>query len=170
MKWLRKFNESLEGLENEINIEELEDILIDFIHMGVDYDIKIGNSLSLDFNKLNKLRENGELSKGNISINSADIDDYKNPGQIEVITIHFNDTGKIKKYKIDEFREAYDMLLNYLKIKYNLITAYIYVNYHWTYQYFENIDMLILWVSGNREFKRGTFEAHKIVLAFTKKK
>jgi len=169
-------------LESEIDIDMIEDYLVDFTHMGLSNDISIGSSVILDFDKLNKAREEELID--NISIHSGDIDLYKkSQGTDNSLTIDLFRESQISEINIDDFEEGYNMLTSYLKEEYNLIPNYIYINYHWTYQYFENIEMLRLnWFGGhlgndpNRGWYRSKiqdgskhFKAHKITLGYYRK-
>jgi hypothetical protein len=181
MKKIKSFKlfESLESLESEINLELLEDIIIDFIQMGLDYDISIGSSFILDFSKLNKERKLGNIRPGK-SIHSGDIDLYIKSKSNIVLSIDLFTESKISEFNIDDFEDAYNMLSDFLLQEYNLITNYIYVNYHWNYQYFENVEMLrserfsgyLDGDTSNRAFKiRNSefFKAHKVTLSFYRK-
>jgi hypothetical protein len=182
-----KIFESLYGtgsgrlLESEIDLNTLEDILIDFKQMGLENDISIGSSIILDFDKLNKEREEGLISGGNISIHSGHIDLYKkSQGTDNSLTIDLFKESQISEINIDDFEDGYNMLTSYLKEEYNLIPNYIYVNHHWNYQYFENVKMLRLeWFGGhlgndpNRGWHHGKiqdgskhFKAHKITIGY----
>jgi hypothetical protein len=187
MRYLKKYK-LFENLESEINLELLEDILIDFIQMDLDYDIKVGSSSVLDFNKLNKERESGEISSSNISIHSADIDLYRKEVTNKSLTIDLFKESKISEFNLDDFKDAYDMVSDFLFNEYNLIPNYIYVNHHWKYQYYENFEMLKLdevggklgtdkdsgWFKGGLDdgestFNRKYFKAHKVILGFYRK-
>jgi hypothetical protein len=171
-------------LESEIDLDTLEDILIDFIQMGLESDISIGSSIILDFDKLNNEREEGLVSGDNISIHSGDIDLYKkSQGTDNSLTIDLFKESQISEINIDDFEDGYNMLTSYLKEEYNLIPNYIYVNFHWNYQYFENVKMLRLeWFGGhlgndpNRGWHHGKgergskhFKAHRITLGYYRK-
>jgi hypothetical protein len=180
MKNIKSFK-LFENLESEINLELLEDIIIDFIHMDLDYDIKFGSSSILDFDKLNKERELGNIS--NISIHSGDIDLYRKGITNNELSIELFKESEISELNINNFEEAYNMVSSFLLNEYNLIPNYIYVNYHWNYQYFENIKMLRLemfgghlgndpnkgWYHGKKEKGSKYFKAHKVILGFYKK-
>jgi hypothetical protein len=179
MKRIKSFK-LFENLESKINLELLEDILIDFIQMGLDYDIKIGSSLILDFDKLNKERELGNIS--NISIHSGDIDLYKKGITNNELSIDLFTESKISEFNIDDFEDAYNMVSEFLLNEYNLVPNYIYINHHWNYQYFENVEMLRLewfgghlgddtnkgWFHGKKEKGSKHFQAHKVTLGFYK--
>ena len=60
MKFIKNFRvfENLRGvkkslLESEIDLKELEGLLIDFKQMGLEYDIKTGSSIVVDWNLFN---------------------------------------------------------------------------------------------------------------------
>lgn len=170
-------------LESEIDINEIEEYLISFTDMGLSNDVFIGSSIILDFDKLNKQRELGDISGGNISIHSVDIDLYtkdRTTNNSNSLTIDLFKESQISEINSDDFEDAYNMVTSYLKEEYNLIPNYIYVNYHWNYQYFENVKMLRLglfgghlgndpntgWYHGKEERGSKHFKAHKITLGY----
>jgi hypothetical protein len=53
MKYIKKFR-LFENLESEIDLKELEGLLIDFKQMGLEYDIKTGSSIVIDWNLFNQ--------------------------------------------------------------------------------------------------------------------
>lgn len=186
MKYLKKYR-LFENLKSDINVELLEDILIDFIQMDLDYHIRGGSSILLDFDKLNSERESGNISSSNISIHSSDIDLYRKGITNESLTIELFKESKISEFNLDDFKDAYDMVSDFLFNEYNLIPNYIYVNHHWKYQYYENFEMLKLdkvggklgnkdigWFKGELDdgestFNRKYFKAHRVILAFYRK-
>jgi hypothetical protein len=164
MKYLKNFK-IFENLESKIDLSELESILIDFKQMGLDYDIKAGSSIVVDWNLFNDDKTGGPKC-----LHSREIDKYtKSSGNS--LTIEFN-TSEPHTYNIDETSEAYEMLKDYLFDNYDLIPNYIYVNYHWSYMYFEDLDKIKENIPLNTA-KLGSkdlniFKAHKLVLAFYK--
>jgi hypothetical protein len=65
------------------------------------------------------------------------------------------------------------MLKDYLFDNYDLIPNYIYVNLHWSYMYFEDLDKIKENKSDPYSFSIGSkdhniFKAQKLVLAFYK--
>lgn len=173
MKFIKNFRvfENLRGvkkslLESEIDLVELEHILIDFEQMGLDYDIKTGSSIVIDWNLFND-----DKTGGSKCLNSGDIDKYTKSRTGNSLTIEFN-TSELHTYNIDETSEAYEMLKDYLFDNYDLIPNYIYVNYHWSYMYFEDLDKIKENIPLNTA-KLGSkdpniFKAQKLVLAFYK--
>jgi hypothetical protein len=173
MKFIKNFRvfENLRGvkkslLESEIDLVELEHILIDFEQMGLDYDIKTGSSIVIDWNLFNDDKTGGPKC-----LNSGDIDKYTKSRTGNSLTIEFN-TSELHTYNIDETSEAYEMLKDYLFDNYDLIPNYIYVNYHWSYMYFEDLDKIKENIPLNTA-KLGSkdpniFKAQKLVLAFYK--
>lgn len=173
MKFIKNFRvfENLRGvkkslLESEIDLVELEHILIDFEQMGLDYDIKAGSSIVIDWNLFNDDKTGGPKC-----LNSGDIDKYTKSRTGNSLTIEFN-TSELHTYNIDETSEAYEMLKDYLFDNYDLIPNYIYVNYHWSYMYFEDLDKIKENIPLNTA-KLGSkdpniFKAQKLVLAFYK--
>ena len=172
MKYLRKFRlfeKSASSLASEqIDLVELENILIDFEQMGLDYDIKAGSSIVVDWNLFNDDKTGGPKC-----LHSREIDKYtKSSGNS--LTIEFN-TSEPHTYNIDETSEAYEMLKHYLFDNYNLIPNYIYINSHWNYMYFEDFDKIKeIEVTDNWQFSNpnlplrpeNTFKAHKLVFGF----
>jgi hypothetical protein len=173
MKFIKNFRvfENLRGvkkslLESEIDLVELEHILIDFEQMGLDYDIKTGSSIVIDWNLFNDDKTGGPKC-----LNSGDIDKYTKSRTGNSLTIEFN-TSELHTYNINETSEAYKMLKDYLFDNYDLIPNYIYVNYHWSYMYFEDLDKIKENIPLNTA-KLGSkdpniFKAQKLVLAFYK--
>ena len=174
MKFIKNFRvfENLRGvkkslLESEIDLVELEHILIDFEQMGLDYDIKVGSSVVIDWNLFND-----DKTGGSKCLNSGDIDKYTKSRTGNSLTIEFN-TSQPHTYNIDETSEAYEMLKDYLFDNYDLIPNYIYVNLHWSYMYFEDLDKIKENKSDSYSFSIGSkdhniFKAQKLVLAFYK--
>ena len=174
MKFIKNFRvfENLRGvkkslLESEIDLVELEHILIDFEQMGLDYDIKAGSSIVIDWNLFNDDKTGGPKC-----LNSGDIDKYTKSRTGNSLTIEFN-TSELHTYNINETSEAYKMLKDYLFDNYDLIPNYIYVNYHWSYMYFEDLDKIKENKSDPYSFSIGSkdhniFKAQKLVLAFYK--
>jgi hypothetical protein len=168
MKYLKTYK-IFENLESKINLNELEDILIDFKQMGLEddkIDIKLGSSTILDFNKLNFDKV--------YKIPANFLDRYTKGKTNNSLTIEFN-TPEKQEYNISEVSEAYEMLKSYLYDNYDLIPNYIYINFHWDYLYFENFEKLkeykndypsghngiILGSKGDKYFK-----AHKLIFGF----
>jgi hypothetical protein len=175
IKNFRVFEKSADALSSEqIDLIELEHILIDFEQMGLDYDIKMGSSIVVDWNLFNDDKTGGPKC-----LNSGDIDKYTKSRTGNSLTIEFN-TSELHTYNIDETSEAYEMLKDYLFDNYDLIPNYIYVNYHWSYMYFEDLDKIKENIPLNTErflFDRSAklgskdpniFKAQKLVLAFYK--
>jgi hypothetical protein len=180
MKFIKNFRvfENLRGvkkslLESEIDLVELEHILIDFKQMGLDYDIKAGSSIVIDWNLFND-----DKTGGSKCLNSGDIDKYTKSRTGNSLTIELNSldrdglVGSMNGYNIEDTKEAYEMLKDYLFDNYDLIPNYIYVNYHWSYMYFEDLDKIKENIPLNTA-KLGSkdpniFKAHKLVLAFYK--
>lgn len=177
-----KYFKLFENLESRLDLELLSEIIIDLRHMGLEYDIKVGSSSVLDFNKLNKEREFGEISPiSGISIHSGDIDIYRKGTTNNSLTIELFKESQISEINFENFKDAYDMVTDFLQNEYQLQPNYIYINYHWNYQYFENTKMLEMEMIGgnlgnetahfNKGFFRGkykgnSFKAHKIILAY----
>lgn len=188
MKYLKKYK-IFESLIGEIELELIEHMLsLDFVPMGLDYDIGVGSSIVLDFDKLNKERESGNISSSNISIHVSDIDLYRKGSTNKSLTIDLFKESKISEFDLDDFKDAYEIFSGFLKDEYNLIPNYIHVNHHYKYKYYENVEMLKLdkvggklgtdkdsgWFTGELDdgestFNRKYFKAHKVILGFYRK-
>lgn len=166
MKYLKKFR-LFESLGEEIDLIELEHILIDFIQMGLDYDIKAGSSSVIDWIEFNDVNYGGSKV-----LHSSGIDKYTKSMTNNSLTIEFT-TNYIQDYNIEATAEAYEMLKGYLNKEYDLIPNYIYINYHWNYMYFEDFDKI-------KEYKnifsqgalgsedKNIFKSHKLIFGFYK--
>lgn len=168
MKYLKKFR-LFESLSEEIDLVELEHILIDFEQMGLEYDIKYGSSIVIDWNLFNDDKTGGPKI-----LPSKDIDKYTKSRTNNSLTIEFNTTDK-HTYNIIETQEAYEMLKDYLFDNYDLIPNYIYINHHWTYNYFEDFDKVKEYkasavgsMSNFGSEDKNIFKAHKLVFGFYK--
>jgi hypothetical protein len=178
MKFIKKFTlfeKSADALSSEqIDLVELEHILIDFEQMGLDYDIKYGSSIVIDWNLFND-----DKTGGSKCLNSSDIDKYTKSRTNNSLTIEFTtndiDSGlKVKQdYNIEDTTEAYEMLRDYLFDNYDLIPNYIYINYHWNYMYFEDFDKIKEYknifskdILGSED--KNIFKAHKVIFGFYK--
>lgn len=166
MKYLKKFR-LFESLGEEIDLVELDHILIDFIQMGLDYDIKSGSSIVIDWIEFNDVNYGGSKV-----LHSSDLNKYTKSMTNNSLTIEFN-TNYIQDYNIEATAEAYEMLKEYLNKEYDLIPNYIYINYHWNYMYFEDFDKI-------KEYKnifsqgalgsedKNIFKSHKVIFGFYK--
>jgi hypothetical protein len=172
MKYLKKFR-LFESLEEEIDLVELEDILIDFEQMGLDYDIKVGSSIVIDWKLFNDDKQGGPkvLRSNEIDKYTRSFAKYGNS-----LTIEFDSTGR-HTYNLTETIEAYEMLKDYLFDNYDLIPNYIYINYNWGYMYFEDFDKIKeLRVTDHWQFAyeklpvrpENTFKADKLTFGFYK--
>lgn len=161
MKYIKKFEGYRQlGLEKIYDLSELDNILIDFKQMGLDYDIKAGSSIVIDWTLSFDV------------LHSSDIDKYSKSRTNNSLTIEF-DTDYIHDYNIQETSEAYEMLKDYLFENYDLIPNYVYINYHWNYMYFESFDKIKEYknifsegVLGSED--KNIFKAHKLILGFYK--
>lgn len=183
MKFIKNFRvfENLRGvkkslLESEIDLVELEHILIDFEQMGLDYDIKTGSSIVIDWNLFN-----GDKTGGSKCLNSGDIDKYTKSRTGNSLTIEFTTNDYAYSYNTNDTAEAYEMLKDYLFDNYDLIPNYIYVNSHLMtpsigyHMYFEDFDKIKehkSLFSGDTKIigskDHNIFKAHKLVLGFYK--
>jgi len=173
MKYLKKYK-LFENLEDKIDLNELEDILIDFKQMDLDWDVNIGSSYIIDWDKLNNDIQ-GDLNQ--CYLHSGEISDYSKGIKNQSLSIDLLRDSQISFYNIDDFEEAYTMVSDYLNEKYNLKSNYIYINYHWTYLYFENIEAVRTWTLGGKylvknfaghpDFRKiNGFKAHRVTLGF----
>lgn len=176
MKYLKKFK-LFENLESEIDLKELEGLLIDFKQMGLEYDIKTGSSIVVDWNLFND-----DKTGGSKCLHSSDIDKYTGSKTGNSLTIEFTTNDFAYSYNINDTAEAYEMLKDYLFDNYDLIPNYIFVNYHWSYMYFEDFDKIkehkslfsgdTKIIDGNTILRtsedHNIFKAHKLVLGFYK--
>ena len=171
MKYLKKFTlfeKSANSLSSEqIDLVELEHILIDFEQMGLDYDIKMGSSIVIDWREFNDVKHGGSKV-----LHSSDIDKFTKSRTNNSLTIELS-TNDIQDYNINDTAEAYEMLRDYLFDTYDLIPNYIYINYHWNYMYFEDFDKIKEYknifskgILGSED--RNIFKAHKVIFGFYK--
>lgn len=162
MKYIKKFR-LFENLESEIDLKELEELLIDFKQMGLDYDIKVGSSSVIDWNLFNDDKHGGPKV-----LRANEIDKYRKSFTNNSLTIEFTKNDYAYPYDINNTIEAYEMLKDYLFRNYDLIPNYIYRNYNWSYMYFEDFDKMEL-RSGDSWIKpENTFRAHKLTFGFYK--
>ncbi len=167
MKYLKKFR-LFESLGEEIDLVELDHILIDFKQMGLDYDIKSGSSIVIDWIEFNDVNYGGSKV-----LHSSGIDKYTKSMTNNSLTIEFT-TNYIQDYNIEATAEAYEMLKGYLNKVYDLIPNYIYINYHWNYMYFEDFDKIKEYknifsksdVIGSSD--KNIFKSHKLIFGFYK--
>lgn len=167
MKYLKKFR-LFESLQEEIDLVELDHILIDFKQMGLDYDIKSGSSIVIDWIEFNDVNYGGSKV-----LHSSGIDKYTKSMTNNSLTIEFT-TNYIQDYNIEATAEAYEMLKGYLNKEYDLIPNYIYINYHWNYMYFEDFDKIKEYknifsksdVIGSSD--KNIFKSHKLIFGFYK--
>lgn len=176
MKYLKKFR-LFEGLGKEIDLVELEHILIDFKQMGLDYDIKAGSSIVIDWREFNDVFHGGSKV-----LHSSDISKFTKSTTNDSLTIEFA-TNDMHGYNISDTSEAYEMLKDYLFENYDLIPNYIYINYHWNYMYFQNFEEVKAYKNVFRQANRmdgiryskslgssdkNIFKAHKLIFGFYK--
>ena len=167
MKYLKKFR-LFESLQEEIDLVELDHILIDFKQMGLDYDIKLGSSIVIDWREFNDVKYGGSKE-----LHSSDISKFSNSYTNNSLTIEFTTNDFAYSYNIEDTAEAFKMLKDYLFDYYSLIPNYIYINYHWNYMYFEDFDKIKEYknifskgVLGSED--KNIFKAHKIIFGFYK--
>lgn len=126
MKYLKKYKLFESVL---IDYPELDDILIDFKQMGLEYEIEEGSTGVFDWEKAKNLDY----------IGSAVVDDYTESYTDSSLAIYFKDVSN----DVGDLEEAYEMLKVYLFDNYDLIPNYIFVVKGMRYIYFENFDKLI---------------------------
>ena len=168
MKYLKKFK-LFENLESEIDLAELDHILIDFKQMGLDYDIKTGSSIVVDWIEFN------DVNYGGIKVlHSSDISKFTKSTTNDSLTVEFTTNDYAYSYNINDTAEAYEMLKDYLFDNYKLIPNYIYINYHWSYMYFQNFHELKTYknlfsesdIIGSSD--KNIFKSHKLIFGFYK--
>lgn len=172
MKYLKRFNEGLEG----INPDDIDDYLIDFLQLGFTSDIKIGSSLILDFSKL---KSEFKSIIDTSFIPSYSVSDYTKGTTSKSLTIELRTPkGKKLEYDVDDVEEAYDMLCSFLNKEYGLIPNYIILYYVMLSSasslgipaYFENFDKIRklsgLSDVGGPDWDLGKFKAIDITLGF----
>lgn len=170
LKKFRLFEKSADQFTSSvIDLIELEHILIDFEQMGLDYDIKFGSSIVIDWREFNDVKHGGSKN-----LHSSDIDKYTKSRTNNSLTIEFT-TDEIHGYNINDTSEAYEMLRDYLYDTYDLIPNYIYINFHWTYMYFEDFDKIKeyknMFSGGTRIIgseDKNIFKSHKVIFGFYK--
>jgi uncharacterized protein Usg len=174
MKWIKKFK-LFESLENKIDLNELDDVMIDFKQMNLEWDVKVGFSIVIDWEKFNK--------DNLIVLPSKHIDRYIRNRTSDSLTIEFDYNTDSFEYNISDLEDAYDMLQDYLFETYDLIPNYIYINFHWNYIYFQNFNQLkyyknnlhdklisdaqkYLNLGGIGSTNPNIFKAHKVIFGF----
>ena len=173
MKYLKGYK-LFESLEDKIDLNELEDILIDFKQMNLEWDITIGSSSIIDWDKLNGDIED-DLNQ--CYLYSGEVSDYSKGIKNQSLNIDLSKESQISFYNIDDFEEAYNMVSDYLNEKYNLKSNYIYINHHWIYLYFQNLEAVRTWTlggeylgknfAGHPDFRNiNGFKAHRVTLGF----
>lgn len=172
MKYLKKYR-LFESLEDKIDLDELEDYLIDFKQMDLNWDVNIGSSYIIDWDKVNKHIENDVIRQ--CYLYSGEVSDYSDRIEGQSINIDLTYNNHIFSVDFNDLEEAYNMILNYLGDKYLLKPNYIYINQHWIYLYFENFEAIKTWVYGGKykgshfsgKYKKGEkIELHRITLGF----
>jgi hypothetical protein len=175
MKYIKKYK-LFENLESKIDLNELEDVLIDFKQMDLDWDAKVGSSMIINWERVN-ISISGRKEIYGHFISSNEIDRFSDSKTDDSLTIEFS-TDKPHQYNFDDVKEGYEMIKDYLFENYGLIPNYIYINYHWDYIYFENFERIKeykkLYPVGHNGIKLGTpsdandFKAHKLIFGFYK--
>lgn len=115
----------------KIDYDLLDEIMIDFVHMGLDYEITISSSVIIkDFEEFNSKDFTlvGKEVKKNLVIDFSIEDIDSRPNKIEI------------KY----FEEALDMVSNFLYNEYGLRLNYIYVRLYSARmnKYFKDIESI----------------------------
>lgn len=151
---------------DEVDLDELEDIIIDFKQMGLDHEISFGTSVMVNFDKNNRF-------VGDEFIKASDLNLFSDGISKRSLSI-----GLFRSYdynnttcNINGFEESYNMISDYLKNEYGLIPNYIYFT-GWPgkdkYIYFENVDMIRKWLSKNTGGS-DYFTFNKLTLGYYKK-
>lgn len=149
MKYIKNFK-LFENLENKIDLKELDDVMIDFKQMNLEYDVQCGSSVVIDWEK----SEKDYLESYDVTKYTKKYISQRNSSLI----ISFQDRDPME-FNILDTEEAYEMLRDYLFDTYDLIPNYIYINYHWSYLYFENFDKI------KKKYKN-LFKAHRLIFGF----
>jgi hypothetical protein len=195
MKYLKKYK-LFENLESKIDLNELEEVLIDFKQMGLDWDAKVGSSMVINWERVNTRAKgtirkeiDGHFISSKVSLSEIntvlgnELDRFSSSKTDDSLTIEFSTDKPILReqphqYNFDDVVEGYEMIKDYLFENYGLIPNYIYINYHWNYLYFENFERIKehkkLYPEGHNGIKLGTpsdtndFKAHKLIFGFYK--
>lgn len=157
MRYIKKFK-LFENLSDKIDLDELNDVMIDFKQMGLEYDVQFGSSMVINWEKF----EQGYLDSYHIS----DSNFQKNSSNSS-LTISFQDRDPME-FNILDTEEGYEMLRDYLFDTYDLIPNYIYINYHWSYLYFKDFDKIKEYKikNGMGSSGKNTFKAHRLTFGF----
>ena len=130
MKFIKPFN-IFESLKDIIDIEEIEDRLIDFQHLGFSVVVSLSSSTILDFDKkrLERSQTNNVVDLADsYHIRSSEIDRYNSGISHNSLTIRLSALNKEESHinlNIDEFTLVYDDFCHYLKQVYDLKPNYI---------------------------------------------
>lgn len=153
MRYLKRYK-LFENLEDKIDLDELEDYLIDFKQMSLNWDVNIGSSHIIDWDKVNKQIENDVIRQ--CYLHSGEISDYSERIGEGTINIDFK-VGNLYPMRIDfnDLLDGYNMISDYLNDKYSLKSNYIFINMHWNYLYFENFEAIKIWAYGGKY--KGTY-------------
>jgi hypothetical protein len=178
MKYIKKYK-LFESLESKIDLLELDSILIDFKQMGLEYDVKFGSSVVIDWHLFNRFMKGLENEYKRPFISSSGVDKFHSIKTNNSLTVELtnsdNPTRELSEYNIEETKEAYEMLKSYLYDNYDLIPNYIYINFHWDYLYFENFDRIKehknIYPEGHSGIIFGSddknkFKAHRLIFGF----
>lgn len=130
MKWIKTFK-IFESLKDTVNIEDIEDRLIDFQHLGFNVVVSLSSSTILDFDK-KRLERNLTNNVTNLAnsyhIKSSEIDRYNSGITHNSLTIGLSGLNKEESHinlNIDELTSVYDDFCYYLKQVYGLRPNYI---------------------------------------------
>lgn len=147
MKHLKKFESYRQlGLEKFYDLAELDDILIDFKQMGLDYSIKSGSFPIIDWALFKKTNSRDTPVFGSSEISKYKKNNGNNVLKIEMVS-YINREIHQNTYNFDDVIEGYEMLKNYLFDNYGLIPNYIHaqnckIQYQFSNLYFENLGDL----------------------------
>ena len=147
----------------EIDFSEVEEYLIDFKHAGFKCKISYVTSLIIDWDKANK--------EGKNLITSGQMDDYSAGIQNKTLLIDLT-SSDIISMEISDLENAFYMVYDYLRNEFNLSLNYIYINRHWDYLYYKDIDSVLNNIQSKNRIRTGQsqsshkLEAHRISFGF----
>lgn len=128
MKWIKSYR-VFESLKDELNIEEVDDRLIDFKHLGFSVEIGVSSSIILDFDKkrLERSQTQNVIDLVNkYHIKSSEIDHYNSGISKSSLTIGLKSTEYIN-LSINDLTSVYDDFCYYLEQAWGLKPNYIHI-------------------------------------------
>lgn len=161
MRYIKKYK-LFENLESEIDLDELEEVLIDFKQMGLDWDAKVGSSMVINWEKVNSYDSVNRLVH-KFSITPVEVQSFLKTKTNNSITIEFFTPLSVQsnQYNHQDTSEGYDMIKDYLFSNYGLIPNYIYICDHWNYKYFQNFEKIKAALPFFKSHHKDDNEAHR---------